>query len=400
MMFHIEEISTFETLLKYETAWNSLLTRAQRPSLYLSYEWLSTWWKCHATNRRQLWILAVFDDNELIAIAPLQIVHSNIIGFHFNKIEFLSMAEYADHPSNCTSNLDFIVSRNPKEVIDHILNHITSQSHRWDFIRLHPIASNSVSIQLLEEFSKIRKFKYRKRQVLLNSWLHFTESWDAYFQKLSKRFRKDLRSSEKELKEVGEIECKEYRSADESTKAFDRIMAIEKESWKWNKGIAINSVVYKDFYRTMVETAAAKNWLRLWILMINEKPIAYDLCVDFNGSVEALKKGYVESYRRLYPGGVLEWKMLEQFSKDGVHSVNFQWGDVAHKSSWSTVLESHEEIFIFQKKVYPQILHFILFGLNVYSLSRISTEYYRRVLRKIGIHSHHSELTRMDQIVA
>lgn len=395
----VEAIRDFQILLQYESNWGTLIREIAEPSLNLTFEWMTTWWKCHNKDGRELFVIAVFENEALIALAPLQIVKKRIFGIPFRSIEFLSMADYADHPSNCASSLDFIISRRYDEVVELILDQLSKHSKLWHCVRLHPIPANSRTLKNVEKTSIAKGFQFTRSHVINNSYLHIPDNWESYFGTLSRRFRKDLMSSEKDLKREGNVEYNEYRSLDESRNVFDLILKIEKRSWKWDKGIAINSIVYNDFYRSILEACAARDWLRLWILSLDGEPIAYDLCIEFNGSIEALKKGYVEAYKGLYPGGVLEWRMLEQFVKNGVRSVNFQWGDIAHKSNWSTVLEAYDEIFIFQKKFYSRLVQFILFSLSLYSLSPIVTGFYRRIFRKYGIISKHSELTRMDQLV-
>lgn len=49
--------------------WNNLLTSDAANTVFLTWEWQSTWWRCLGTG--DLYLLAWFDDGRLVGIAPL-----------------------------------------------------------------------------------------------------------------------------------------------------------------------------------------------------------------------------------------------------------------------------------------------------------------------------------------
>src|SRR2546428_11730535 len=63
----IEDPSAFDGL---RAEWNELLEASPSKSLFLTWEWLFTWWK-HLADGRRLSILVVHAAGELVAIAPL-----------------------------------------------------------------------------------------------------------------------------------------------------------------------------------------------------------------------------------------------------------------------------------------------------------------------------------------
>jgi hypothetical protein len=49
--------------------WNTLLARSRANTLFLTWEWQTTWWRC--LGEGDLWLLAWYDQGRLLAIAPL-----------------------------------------------------------------------------------------------------------------------------------------------------------------------------------------------------------------------------------------------------------------------------------------------------------------------------------------
>jgi hypothetical protein len=66
----VEEYTSWEKLQELEPLWNSLVLASEDPSLYLTFEWFRTWWRCHG-RRQAVARAAVREGTRVIAIAPL-----------------------------------------------------------------------------------------------------------------------------------------------------------------------------------------------------------------------------------------------------------------------------------------------------------------------------------------
>ncbi|MBI1735028.1 MAG: glycosyl transferase family 1, partial [Candidatus Rokubacteria bacterium] len=68
-VLHVEPITTVEEFRVLRDAWNALLAQSRADCVFLTWEWLFTWWKYFSPGR-ELAILAVRDGAELVALAP------------------------------------------------------------------------------------------------------------------------------------------------------------------------------------------------------------------------------------------------------------------------------------------------------------------------------------------
>src|SRR5262249_56777437 len=73
---------TVETLDRVEfeairPQWGRLLEASDSDCLFLSWEWLHTWWK-HLAHRRKLYLLTVRQASHLVAIPPLLVRPSHL----------------------------------------------------------------------------------------------------------------------------------------------------------------------------------------------------------------------------------------------------------------------------------------------------------------------------------
>ncbi len=394
----VEEVTDLNGFNQLEPVWNELLGQTGRPTVFLTFEWLATWWACHAGPRRRLCILVVREGSRILGIAPLMSVRKKVFGLPVRTIELLSMAEHADHPAACSGTLDFIVRERTEDVLDAMFTHLTRVRGEWQFLRFHPVPRASALIAFLDGRAERLGWRVRKRIVLANATARFDKGWDDYFRALPGRFRKQLRRKEALLRSLGSVEFRGSQTLGSGKDLFDEILDIERRSWKWRKGVSVNSAAYKGFYRAFADSANRKGWLRLWKLIVNGEEIAYDLCVEYGGEVQGLKKSYDARFRRFSPGTILEWKMFEEFVRNGAKAINVLWGNVEHKRQWAPQWDQQYEVILGADEWYARFLSVLLYSLSLDRVHRVTLELTKRVMRKTGIHWAQSELTRSDQL--
>ena len=363
IQLEVEEFTTWEQVQTLEPLWNGLVLASEDPSLYLTFEWFSSWWQCHGKGKRLL-VLTVREGTRVIAIAPLMKV-----GMAFGliqKVHFISMMRNANSPLNYAASLSIIATERMDEVVQRIFEHL-QQKHRWHFMKLHPIREGSHFLDALERLAAQRSLQFHKWTVFQNACVDTEGGWEAYNAKLSKGLRKSFRRVERRLHELGEVKYGDYRSIDELPNGFDDIDAIEKKSWKWRQGMPISAPRYRGFYRKLAEACGRKGWLHLRTLEVTGNKIAYDFNIDFEGRVESMKASYDHRYEKYSPGTLLLHDVLKQFFRSGVTRINMLWGVFGYKRRVLTHLETHCEIFLFNQGLVAKLLHFFLFRLSFYS---------------------------------
>src|SRR5260370_22871563 len=98
----IGHVSAFGALRE---GWGDLLQASAADSLFLTWEWLHTWWK-HLAGDRELSILAARCDGELVAVAPLCVRPRSLRG-----LRPLPVSEILGSGAAGSDYLDFIVRR-------------------------------------------------------------------------------------------------------------------------------------------------------------------------------------------------------------------------------------------------------------------------------------------------
>ncbi len=396
-MLTIEPVTTDREFSALAPDWNSVLAASGRRSLYLTHEWLDAWWRTHGAPGSELCILVVRDEQGIAALAPLVRVTRRYLGVPVRMIEFLSMSMYADHPAAVTGTLDWIIRRDPLPVIGALIDHLLRGRDTWQALRLHPVPSDSPYLPLLVGEAARRDCTVDRRHVLDNAVIDCGQGWDRFFGGLTGDFRRTLRRRGENLAKIGAVAFSRI-DALETAGMFRRLLDVERRSWKWERGVSLNSAAYGDFFPEFARTAAGRGWLRTWVLSLGEEDIAYELCVTFQGELHCLKKSYDARYSTAFPGGLLERRIYEDAFRDGIIRIHTLWGDEAHKLRWHSALEPHEELLLFHDAPASRSARAFLLGAKAPRLHREVAEAGKRALRRAGLHPRCSELTRTDQL--
>jgi CelD/BcsL family acetyltransferase involved in cellulose biosynthesis len=359
----------------------------------MTHEWLSAWWGAHASPGMELCILVARDESGIAGIAPLMIVRRRYLGVPLRTIEFISMSRYADDPGAVSGSLDWIVRREPVPVLAAFFDYLARLP--WHAIRLHPLGADSPFLELTALEASHRGLAVRRRRVLENAVIDTGGGWERFFKSLTGDFRRTLRRRGEYFSTLGDAVFERIDGM-ETAGMFERLMAVERRSWKWRKGVSLNSAAYGDFYVSFARAAAARGWLRTWVLSLKGEDVAYELCVCFDGELHCLKKSYDARYADAFPGGLLERHIYEAAFSEGLRRIHTLWGDEAHKLLWRSVLEPHDELLITARGARSVVT--VLLGERAQLAHRRLAEAAKRAFRIAGFHPRFSELTRMDQL--
>ena len=136
--------------------WNKLLFRSTVNTIFLTWEWMFTWWKYYGQGKR-LFIVTVRDKGgELLGLAPLCIKEAKAYGLTSMKtLTFLGSGEV------CSDYLDFIISAERNEdILKAILEYLESHSRQWNYTSLSDISESSSNLDYIKEILRLRNIDF------------------------------------------------------------------------------------------------------------------------------------------------------------------------------------------------------------------------------------------------
>ncbi|MFW5968898.1 MAG: GNAT family N-acetyltransferase [Persicimonas sp.] len=159
---------------------------------------------------------------------------------------------------------------------------------------------------------------------------------EGYLQRRSSKFRANMRRVLRDADEAG-IEL-EYLSdfGDEAAceRAFERIVDIERASWKGRKGVGIARGRMRDFYEKMLPCLGRRDALRVVFATLDGVDIAYCFGGLFQETYRGLQMSYHQDYRDHSPGNLVQLEMIERLDEEGL-KVYDMGQSMDYKASWT-----------------------------------------------------------------
>jgi hypothetical protein len=111
--------------------------------------------------------------------------------------------------------------------------------------------------------------------------------------------------------------------------------------------------------RARMTLSAKNNWLKAYVLYIEDKPCAFWIATHYNKSVHLNFTGYDSQYEKYEPGTVLFTKMVEDFCRDGIKEMDFGFGDAKYKSRFGDSNWKEASIYIFSPSLKSVVINLI-----------------------------------------
>jgi CelD/BcsL family acetyltransferase involved in cellulose biosynthesis len=190
---HIEVVSGPKQLIDLTADWNRLLSRSRSDSIFLTHEWMSTWWDVFGDDARELLVLVIRRNHEIIGIAPFILTRTRDFGFiAFKRLEFLGTGE-AEADEVLTENLDILVEKNNEEVVGtRVWDHLVSPACRWDEAQFVNLLEDGVFYRNLRTQSVLFKNRIHFQRESERYYIKLPDTWEEYLSLLEPNKRKRL----------------------------------------------------------------------------------------------------------------------------------------------------------------------------------------------------------------
>ena len=321
-MLTLNEVNSNGQFAELEHDWSLVLENCGESNPYLTWDWVSTYWK-HFGEGKTLRTLTINDHRgETVAIAPLRQTRYNFFGlFSYNVIEPLAFG----FPHSMYSGIMLPKWQNLKiqdECLKLFLCHL-HQSKNWDFIYLFDLQETSILPGLLRQRKCTSEFNYEFERGSLCYYTVLPSSPDLLMKSLSARFRHHLRGFERRLeKTYGKVEFKTFHEWGSVEKTFKVLVELTQKSRPeniWDKKL-------HGFFLELSKKLAEHNRLALNFLIVNNKPVASLYCIEHEHKIHYLFGGFDPEYSQYSTGNLLMQKAMENYIQKGILEFSFGKG--------------------------------------------------------------------------
>jgi CelD/BcsL family acetyltransferase involved in cellulose biosynthesis len=305
------------------TAWNRLLLRSETRSVFLTWQWLATWWECFGEGAT-LFTFAVERDGELIGVAPLMVRREHGVRY----VEFLGMGS--------SDYCDFIATEEDKaEVVQAVLEALLKRRDRWDRIRWRYLPSHSTTarhlaaLKLPSGWEQLQEVEAPCPALSIEASRTFAEACAQ---------KKSLVRHTRYFERLSPLEFRHVLDLDEVLDHLPNFF----EQHRDRRFMAGDHSLFDDprhrrFYERMTPVMLESGWLRFGVLHWNGEVLGYHLGFMHDGVFTWYKPTFNLDYARYSPGEVLLKALIDDALTTGVKVFDFTVGDEAFKERFANV---------------------------------------------------------------
>jgi CelD/BcsL family acetyltransferase involved in cellulose biosynthesis len=300
--------------------WNELLQASDSDCIFLTWEWLFTWWK-HLAEDRSLAIVAVRSGKELIAIAPFCVRPRSLSqGRPLPVLEFLGSGNVG------SDYLDVIVRRGWDSEAREALESHLSKKRVW--LKLANVKSyTSAAARVLPP----------QVEIVTNACPFIPleqESWDSYLASLSAQHRYNFHRKWKRLTRDFTVTFEQTCTEEECREAID--ILIEQHNARWTeRSDAFHTLGLVAFHGEWTQLAFKRGWLRLYTLRVNGKPAAHLYGMFHSGRFYFYQSSLDAAYMQWSPGLIAMGLAIKSAIEEGAEEFDLLHGTESYKSHWS-----------------------------------------------------------------
>lgn len=384
----VTELKEFESLVE---VWDNLSKKCQdENTIFLTHEWLSTWWK-HFGKGKKLNILLFKNEHQVIGILPLMRTEHRIGFIKFDVLQTLGIR-------NC-NYVGLIIPKNREEVLTTLLSYLEEEiAINRVILIMNLIPEDSQFLHGLRRHSPSysRVLTIDEKEITVAPYIALTPTWDEYYSSLSGKRRQTLRRALQSLRKAHIVGLQRY-TADTLESELSKFFDLHEKRWQ-SVGIhgGLSNPKMKEFYRDLASLLLKKNWLHFSGLTVDKEVVSAVYGCIYNQKFFALTSARDTEYSKYSVGHLHYMFLIKDAISKGLKEFDFLRGDEPYKMYWTKSVRRYMQVIIIKKGFWFDLwlkllrVYLRLHWIRQYSLKEIYRLYWiqrkeNKEKRKMGL---------------
>lgn len=341
----VEAKSTEAEFMALRGPWNALAGRCPSASVFLMHEWFAAAWAWRK-QRATLLVLCAYAESALSGVLPLIVEQATESAMPLRRLEFLTVPD--------TQFCDLIVAPGQiEEVTKAFAAELARRGGQWDVMRLEYLGESADAARALRSALAALGFHSETCDAGRNLSIALAAGWDEYYATRSRSLKKANNLAANRLKKAGQIRVDwiEPGTGDARTveHMLDTMIEVSRRSWKQETGNSLDHPGPQAFIRELSAAAWQRGWLSMWVIYVDDKALAMEYQLVFDGRVHALRADFDAECTDISPGSFLFRHLLEMLCKRGLGSYYMGPGENPYKMRWSEQGDSQQRVLVYGK---------------------------------------------------
>jgi CelD/BcsL family acetyltransferase involved in cellulose biosynthesis len=305
--------------------WDALLAESNEAGVFVSWEWLHTWWK-HLGASRSLHVATVRQGGELVALAPfwrrprrlfpesLELMGTGIVGSDY---------------------LDVVTRRGHADAaLDSLADHVGELGFPLD---LRQLGAGSRAADLASRL-RARGWRRGERASDVCPYLRLEgHDWDSLLGTLGPEHRANVRRRLRKLGEQGAV-LDEARDDASRRAILAALFRLHELRWRGRGGSdAFGGPEVLAFHEEATALALERGWLRLYALRLAGEPVAALYGLRYGGRFSFYQSGFDPAQARSSVGLAILALSIQCALQEGAAEFDLLHGGEGYKFLWAHV---------------------------------------------------------------
>lgn len=339
----VTDIAEFESL---RDVWGRLLAESGDRNIYLTWEWLFTWFK-HYGGDRKLSLTLIEDETKVIGIIPLMSSRYKFGPTRLNILENIG-STFPDYSGA-------ILTERKEEAVTAFLTYLQDEKIDGNtalIISQIPQDSQFLSLLRKQSSSFSDSLILHDRVITTCPYLPLPMTSDEYLHSLRRKRRGNLRRTLQSLQKSYNAEFKKHAPSGNLKEEMQLFFELSEKRWGTehtaNKSAQQKS---REFCLDLATVFEQNNWLDLSFLFADGKAISVVFGFEYNDRFYYANQTIDPAYSKYSPGSLHLLRLIPEAIENGVKEFDFLKGDEAYKFLWARLTRDNTQIILARKSL-------------------------------------------------
>ena len=323
-----------------EKTWNGLLARSASKTIFLTWQWVRSWWEIYGPAYR-LYLIAVHTgDGELVGLAPFKLRQKKRL-FAARPLTVLEFIGWGERVT--PEYLDIIIKTGLEaDVLPLIIDNVR-KNDMIDVFDLKPISGKTRNLSGIENLTGGKGCSFIVDDYSSCPVTRLPDSWPAYLSSKSKNFRKKMKEFERIAMRDLDFRVELCHDPDDVESSFNTLIALHKKRWG-RQSKAFLSRRYIEFHKTVARKFLEKDGLRLFTIFDGDRAVASLYCLYYGDHYYYYQSGRDVGYSKYRLGLVVINKAIQHAISEGAAVFDFLTGEEKYKFRWADAIYRNKNL--------------------------------------------------------
>jgi len=312
----VERIRDFESLEELKDLWNELLFSSEQNCIFLTHEWISSWWKCFSEDNSLEILIFKDEDGSLEGIAPFMIKNKTL--------SFIASQEVSDYCDVITHN------ERREEFYENLLSYLKTNYSDVEKIELMNIKTSSPTLSFLPSLAPELGYSSSYTEAEVVPLLELPSSYEGYIKGLSKKNRHELRRKLRRIEALEGVKITKITDTKELQSSLVTFIALHKEGSPskekfWGKKGMSN------FFQEIASRFSLRKWVELNFLFYEDRIMAALLNFSYADTIYFYNVAFNKDFAWYSPGLFLFNHCIKEAISEGKRKADFLRGREKYK---------------------------------------------------------------------